>query len=146
MHLVQMLQLNQSRQWLRNKMFQINLNMLLAIPHWTFPFESVAKRARSNAISFCRNVATGTLFPWHIFAPYFKKYFCLTFDFWYSHTLLSEQIATVFDLLIMSIFKRCHSIANNIFFTLESKEIREQAAAWWKYKSLEAVGGSVWKK
>ncbi len=32
--------------------------------HWTFNFENVAKHARSNVLSFCRNLATGTFLQW----------------------------------------------------------------------------------
>ncbi len=37
---------------------------LLSAIYWTFHFERVAKGARSNVKSFCRNVITGTFLQW----------------------------------------------------------------------------------
>ncbi len=35
-----------------------------SVTQWTFHFKRVKKRARSNVISFCRNVTTCTYFQW----------------------------------------------------------------------------------
>lgn len=50
---------------------RLNPNLLFAASHWTFYFESVTKCVRSNIISICRNVVTGT------FSQYFPI-FCVT--------------------------------------------------------------------